>query len=67
MNQHPSPEQRAALWQKAKEIFADTSSDDIELDDVEHYVNDELVPSRFSLAEDGCWVQAWVFVRDEEA
>ena len=46
------------LIEKARELYAYPSSDDLEIDD----------GAKISRAESGAWVQAWVFVpiSDEE-
>lgn len=44
-----------ALIEQARELYADGSDNDIEID------SDAVI----SRGDDGAWVQAWVFVRDE--
>jgi hypothetical protein len=42
--------------QKARDMYADPSDDDIEIDD----------EPKVSESDVGCWVQAWVHVRKDE-
>jgi len=55
-------EEITKIYTKAQELYCLGSDDDIELDDLSHYLNDAPVPSRFSEATEGTWVQAWVWV-----
>ena len=52
-------------WRRAKEIYADFSNNDIELDHLEHYIK-RTPCARISEDDDGVWVQAWVWVPREE-
>ena len=49
-------DRREALRTKAREMYADGSDNDIEIDD----------DAGFSESDHGTWVQAWVHVRHEE-
>ena len=51
-----NPELAARLIDAARRQYAEGSDDNIEIDD----------DAKFSRGDDGCWVQAWVWVRDEE-
>lgn len=61
-----TPRRRQWLYTRAKSLHVDGSDDNIELDDVEHYLADTHIDSRFSHSGDGCWVQAWVWVAYDE-
>jgi hypothetical protein len=55
----------AKVWRRAKEDYADPSDNQIELDDLEHYVHNSPC-ARISERNGLIWVQAWVLVQDEE-
>jgi hypothetical protein len=49
-------EQKAALIERARDEYAYCSDNNIEIDD----------DAGFSVAEDGVWVQAWVWLHNEQ-
>jgi hypothetical protein len=52
----------ASIHEKARELHCVDSDDDIELDDVEKYTNNEPLAHRISIADEGFWVQGWLWV-----
>lgn len=48
--------QREAVIQLARQNYAEPSNDDIEIDD----------KPTLAMSDDGTWVQAWVWVSDED-
>jgi hypothetical protein len=56
------------LYERALDTYCDPSDNDIELDDLDHYLENTPVPGRFSegVDDEGVWIQAWLWLPKEE-
>ena len=51
---------------RAREMYANHSDDDIEIDDIHQDGNPPCTGARVSVGDDGVWVSAWVWLRNED-